>query len=81
MAASDPLDRQPAATQGAVAGDRFRGILGAARGEPAVAAEERAEQELVGPDQELKQLRHVWNTGAVRVVARVKTCRQPQVRI
>jgi hypothetical protein len=69
MAASNPLYREPAAAQGAVAGYRFRCVVRAAWCEPAVSAKERAEQKLVGPDQKLKQLRHVQKTDGVAATA------------
>jgi hypothetical protein len=58
MASSDPLESQPGSAQCTVTANGFGSILRATGGEAAVTAEEWAEQELVGPDEELKQLCH-----------------------
>lgn len=53
VTASNSLQRQPGSAQGAVAGDGFRGVLGAAGCEAAVVAKKGAKQQLVGANQEL----------------------------
>ena len=80
MAATDALQRKPASLQRAVFTDRLGRILRTTGGKPAMIAKERAEQKLVGPDQELEQFSHGLVTLKVALIG-VNTCRQAEVRL
>lgn len=53
---TDALNGQPTPLERAVFFDGFHGVGGTAGGKPAMVAQEGAEQQLVGPDQQLQEL-------------------------
>jgi hypothetical protein len=72
MAATDSLDRQPAAAQGPVTINGFGGILRTAGRKTAMTAEKGAQQELIGTNQELQQLGHLGTLWALRRNSRAR---------